>query len=221
MSVKDWADGALSIVPFIRAYPMWVQVLSAICISLFAILLVALIFVPKESDPSNPNGKITSLTTTGDKIIDDVIMNLHQLPDHPQDADIRESLKPLFNRPAFYASRGRGDWNYFLYAVCRTRLLLETNQNRFDLPANRSAISQAVQRMAILQDLAAQLYGNDFSLSSHIKKYADDSTSFINKLPNLTNTPNDTLIEKVNDNISEMRKNLKKYGFVDSLDSLG
>jgi hypothetical protein len=170
--IKEWLETAMKAIPFIQAYPLWVQLLTAIWIFISAAFLVALIVAKPSRDSS---------TQTGD--------------------------------PAFYSSRAQ-DWGEFLYALCRTRLLLEEYMNEFHSPDIRVAISQAVQLMTSLQNSTAELYGPGLNLSAHIGQTIGNSTEFIRGLPKMVSIPDKDFIEARNAEISQLRAILSKVGLV-------
>jgi hypothetical protein len=202
--IKEWLETAMKAIPFIQAYPLWVQLLTAIWIFISAAFLVALIVAKPSRDSS---------TQTGDVVIDRVLVNLAKLPRPFQDSALRDTLAPLFNRPAFYSSRAQ-DWGEFLYALCRTRLLLEEYMNEFHSPDIRVAISQAVQLMTSLQNSTAELYGPGLNLSAHIGQTIGNSTEFIRGLPKMVSIPDKDFIEARNAEISQLRAILSKVGLV-------
>ena len=119
---------------------------------------------------------------TGDKYIDQVLTKLHALADNATDAERMAALAPLFDRAAFHAPR-QTNWDYFLYAVCHTRLLLQSEIANLHSPVIKAGLREAVKCMLALENATEALYGPGFSLPHHIEAFIHSSEKFINKLP--------------------------------------
>lgn len=122
---------------------------------------------------------------TGDNVIDGVERNLLNLKSSGSysEAAVVEAMRPLFARPAFYGSREE-DWNYFVYAVCRTRLLLEQNRQYFRSSKEVvNDIDKVIALLMKLQDDSISVYPSTFSITEHIDRYIRNKRSFIDKLP--------------------------------------
>jgi hypothetical protein len=151
---------------------------------------------------------------THDDVIDRVLANLSSLKQLQRPAtqsQLAETLQPLFNRPAFYGIR-EDDWRYFLYALCRTRLILEEYVGQFQSPTVRADIGQAIKRMVTLQNDVSQLYGKNFSVTDHIDRYIHDKHAFVDNLPKLETNPSPQFFDARDKQISEIRGLLKEAG---------
>ena len=118
---------------------------------------------------------------TEDAYIDEVEAELSRLKkSHPTDeAAVAAALAPLFSRPAFYNSN-YDDWNYFFYAVARTRLVLQEHIPDFrQHPSMKDELYAAAMVLTDLQDVVAKLYGPAFSASDYIDHYIDDRKAFL------------------------------------------
>jgi hypothetical protein len=156
---------------------------------------------------------------TGDVVIDRVIANLYTLEhaqNSPTEAQLAGTLAPLFSRPAFYTTRQQ-DWGYFLYPLCRTRLLLEQYEGDFKSnPAVRQNIADAVARMVQLQNDVAGLYGPNFRIEDQIHTYINDSKKFVQNLPSLAVTPSADFYEARDRQIKEIRRSLQTAGLLEN-----
>jgi hypothetical protein len=152
-------------------------------------------------------------------VIDRVIANLDALQraqNPPTEAQLGGTLAPLFSRPAFYNTRQQ-DWGYFLYPLCRTRLLLEQYEGDFKSnPAVRQNIADAVARMAQLQNDVAGLYGPNFRIDDHIHTYINDSRTFIQNLPSLAVAPTTDFYDARDRQIKEIRQSLQAAGLLEN-----
>jgi hypothetical protein len=152
---------------------------------------------------------------TGDTVIDGVLANLaslKQLKTPPTEYQLAETLAPLFSRPAFYGIREE-DWRYFLYPLCRTRLLLEEYVNQFKTKAAvGNKITQAIQKMVILQNEVAAMYGPTFSVPEHISRYIANQKAFIQNLPPVQKDPTPEFFNERDKEIQEIRQLLSDAG---------
>jgi hypothetical protein len=152
---------------------------------------------------------------TGDAVIDRVLSNLGRLQRGGQasEADLSQTLAPLFNRQEFY-SVSSNDWQALLYPLFRTRLLLEQNLENFKSnPAVRESLTQANRQMAVLQDRVAVLYGPSFHLSDNIRLYGADVDLFKRHLPPVIDAPSADVLAACDEDIKTVRSLIKKAGF--------
>jgi|SRR5579862_763635 len=171
-----------------------------------------------EDNASSLSGTPAKLQVhlTHDAVIDRVLINLATLKQSrrpPTEAQLMETLTPLFTRPAFYGMREE-DWRYFLYPLCRTRLLLEEYVNQFkSKPEVRKNIAQAIDKMVALQNEVAQLYGPTFSITQHIDRYINDKDAFIDNLPPVLYDPKPEDFDHRDQEIWDVRNLLHAAGF--------
>jgi hypothetical protein len=153
---------------------------------------------------------------TGDAVIDRVRANLASLKRQPRPAtesQLAETLAPLFSRPVFRYGIREEDWRYFLYPLCRTRLILEEYENQFkSKPEIGEKITQAVTKMVNLQNEVAKLYGPTFSVTAHIDRYIKNKNAFIDNLPKVVVTPDAQYFEDRDKEIRAIRELLKSAG---------
>ena len=152
---------------------------------------------------------------TGDAVIDRVLANLAELKRldrAPAESRIAEALAPLFNRPAFYGIR-EGDWRFFLYPLCRTRLILEQHLGDFKSnPDTRDKISKAIQIMVNLQNSVAGLYGPNFSVTQHLSRYVDNAKAFGDNLPPVIESPSQQFFDQRDAQIRQVRELMRGAG---------
>jgi len=164
-----------------------------------------------KQPPSAP-----AIQKTGDAVIDRVIANLaelQRLDRAPAESRLAEVLAPLFNRPAFYGMT-EGDWRFFLYPLCRTRLMLEQHVGSFKShPEVREKITLAIQTMVEVQNSVAKLYGPNFSISQHISRYINTQKDFTDNLPPIVESPTVQFIQDRDQQIRRIRELLRSAGF--------
>lgn len=105
-------------------------------------------------------GQGAAVQPTGDQVIDVVVLRLASLNLSSQsipESQLVETLAPLFSRPAFYGIREE-NWNYFLFTLCKTRLILEGQAKYFrSSPRTRQEIGRAIELMVKLQNEVAEI----------------------------------------------------------------
>lgn len=158
------------------------------------------------------------LDATGDTTIDRVLQELKQLESSGSrisESALLQTLKSLFNRPAFYDIREES-WDYFLYPLCVSRLLLE-NYIRFlkSSPQVRQSLGQVIRLMVELQNDVARIYGPAFSITDHIARYITNRDGFIDSLPPIVESPDYQFFNQRNETIREIRDILRPLGLVD------
>jgi hypothetical protein len=157
---------------------------------------------------------------TGDDVIDSVLQKLSLLEKKGgriSEAELVDTLKPLFSRSAFY-DISQDNWNLFLFPLCRTRLILDQYKPYFRTHKEiRDAIHQVVQEMAQLEREVAKIFVPGFSITDHINRYRDDKGEFTNNLPSHAIRGNDYhgFMEIRNKTINKIREILLPVGFVD------
>ena len=156
-----------------------------------------------------------ALAKTGDAVIDRVQANLaelKQLDRAPAESRIAAILAQLFDRPAFYGIR-EGDWRYFLYPLCRTRMLLEEQVSDFKSnPDARAKIDQAIRLMVQLQNTVARLYGPTFSIADHLNRHAGSVKDFDANLPPVIENPTVVFFDERDAQIRQIRQLLREAG---------
>jgi hypothetical protein len=143
---------------------------------------------------------------TGDNVIDIAQAKLCDLQNDyskPSETDVINVLKPLFSRPAFY--EGQENWEYFLFTLCRTRVLLEGALGYFNSDSFRKNLGDAIQLMVTLQNEVATIYGPTFSITRHIASYPNSREEFTNHLPPVVKDPDDKLLDNRNKTIRQIR----------------
>jgi hypothetical protein len=154
---------------------------------------------------------------TGDQVIDRVLANLaslKQLKQPPAESQLAAALAPLFSRPAFYHGIREEDWRYFLYPLCRTRLLLEEYLGSFKSSVEVAKnIQQAIVKMVQLQNEVAGLYGPTFHITEHISRYISSRSDFINNLPPVVVDPKPQFFDDRDKEIHDIRELLLSAGF--------
>ena len=115
---------------------------------------------PSETPKSNPMAKTRQ---TGDKVIDDAEKHFTRLKsgrDSISESRLIETLAPLFSRPTFYYGIREENWNYFLFIVCKTRLILqEYIKDLKSSPNIRTELGRSVELMVRLQNDVSTSYG--------------------------------------------------------------
>jgi hypothetical protein len=152
---------------------------------------------------------------TGDAVIDGVLDRLALLN---QGRGLTEdrlagALAPLFDRPAFRIGMREEDWTYFLYILTRTRALIDEQAGRFkNTPNTRERLGNASQKMAIMSERIAKLYGPTFSLTRHVASYGGTRSKFVGNLPSLMERPNGAFFAERDREIGEIRKLVREAG---------
>lgn len=164
---------------------------------------------PAASQPKAKQKKPEGTEKTGDEVIDNVLTKLRALADNVTDAERVAALAPLFERAAFQGHQ-ISNWNYFLYAVCRTRLLLNSEISNFDSPLIKAGFREVAKEMLALEDGTALLYGAGFSLPGHIKEFIHSSEQFINKLPPQVKEPDTNFLKARANELAKLRKSLRE-----------
>lgn len=222
------------VIPFLEKYDNWVKWIIASWIFLTALCIILLLFMPRyvqekksEKHVATPADTIEKTDTseylhewslTGDNTIDLVLRNLNSLERKGRanitDIELSTTLTPLFNRPAFYGIREES-WEYFLFPLCKSRLILEHYQAYFKSPVVRTEIGKAVQKMVILQNAVATIYGPNFSITQHVKLHIGNSESFISKLPKRMLEPDYKFFTDRDATIKQIKTILKSIGLAD------
>ncbi len=174
---------------------------------------------PNSLQRPTATGRTAPRASTGDDVIDRVLEDLSRIKAElgaPIESQIADALSPLFRRPAFYGIREE-DWRSFLYALCRTRLLSEEYAGYFKSSAStRASIDAAIQRMVQLQNAVAALFGNNFSITDHIRLFIANKSVFLQKLPRVRKDPTPDFIDARDREIRAIRKALLGAGVLDS-----
>ena len=212
------------LLPFLSSYPLWVRVLFATWLVVTAVMAGSFIIARPESDPTEDDpvdskpteadNSASKPTATGDQIIDDVLADLQkrfEADARPTDAELVTALNPLFSRAAFLDMREE-DWNYFIYVLARTRIILARHVSDFRDPAIRKNLGAVIEKMIELQNEVAAIYGPAFSITDHLEKHKDDKVEFMNSLPNVASTPDSEFFEARNQTIRDIRSILKPLG---------
>jgi hypothetical protein len=177
-------------------------------------------FKDKKGERTHSTHKLKEATQvhTGDQVIDRVIEKLQELERKAKpipESQLTEALKPLFTRPAFYGIREE-NWNYFLYPLIRTRLLIEQYADQFrNTPEVRRKLGQIAQLMTKLQNDVAYIYGNYFSVTEHFHRYGVNKDEFLTNLPPIVMEPDYRFFNDRDKTIREIRDILKSIHFVD------
>jgi hypothetical protein len=161
------------------------------------------------------------VAVSGDPVIDSQSRKLEELKKGtppPTESQLAEALAPLFTRPAFYRGIREEDWRTFLYVLCRTRLLLEEYEGDFKNSATvRMHIDSAIMRMVALQNEVATIYGPNFRISEHIRRYVDNEEKFLNELPKVREDPTPQFFDARDREIASIRSDLQDAGLVDKV----
>ncbi len=167
-------------------------------------------------DAGAPKPAPVKLDLTGDAVIDRVratLAAMRRQPRPPTESQLAAALAPLFSRPAFRYGIREEDWRYFLYPLCRTRLILEEYENDFkSKPEVGQNIAAAVTKMVNLQNEVAKLYGPAFSVTAHIDRYINSKKAFIDNLPKVMIAPDASYFEDRDKEIQAIRELLKSAG---------
>ena len=153
---------------------------------------------------------------TGDEVIDKVQMAIAGMGPRESipESKLAETLAPLFTRAAFYGIREE-NWNYFLFTLCKTRLILEENVQYFKSSSQvRADLGKAIQLMVKLQNDVAKIYGSTFSITDHIRRNIGDRDAFTRNLPQVIADPDYKFFDARDVTIQEIRKLLKPHGLV-------
>ena len=181
---------------------------------------------PIPTDSSTPTATPKPMKTpsnvcppvkTGDDLIDAAQAKLCDLQnDSPRlaETDVVQTLKPLFSRPAFYGIREE-NWEFFLFTLCRTRLLLEANVGYFNSESVRKKLGRVIELMVKLQNDVSRIYGPTFSITRHIASYINSRNDFTNHLPRPVSDPDYKFFENRDKTIKEIRAILKPLGLTD------
>lgn len=196
-------------IDWIQGYEVWVKWLVGIWFIITAAVIVVLIISPKRNEKEETMTITHYWHLTGDEKIDNVLKELNHLEQkgrrYIKDSELSEAISPLFSRPAFYNIKEE-NWEYFLYPLCKSRLILEHYQSYFTSSHVRSQISQAVHKMVILQNDVARIYGKNFKIDEHIREYINDSRAFIDNLPNQKIEPDMMFFNDRDETIKEINK---------------
>jgi hypothetical protein len=205
-------DWIAKVIPFLEQYPMWVRWLSVGWI-VFSASLIGVLIVARDHAAA-PSGRTVE---TGDNVIDDAEKQLAKLiaaNNPPPEAKVVEALAPLFSRPAFYGIREE-NWSYFLFTLCKTRLLLEQHVKYLkSSPQVRSDLGRAIELMVRLQNDVATVYSPTFSITDHIRHFIHSRDEFTRNLPPLVREPNVEFFDARDRTIREIRTILKPIGLV-------
>jgi len=154
---------------------------------------------------------------TGDNVIDTAqarLCDLQNEDSRPSETDLVKILKPLFSRPAFYGIREE-NWQYFLFTLCRTRVLLEGTVGYFNSASVREKLGEAIHLMVKLQNEVATLYGPTFSITEHMARHLNSRDGFTKNLPTVVKDPNYEFFENRDKTIKQIRAILKPLGLTD------
>jgi hypothetical protein len=158
------------------------------------------------------------LKPTGDPVVDETIEELQKLEQQGNlfsESQLAGALKRLFARPAFYGIREE-NWHYFLFALIKTRLILEHYQHYFrNSPKVRSKLAEVTELMTQLQNDVAYLYGRSFSVTEHIHKYGGNKDEFLKNLPPLCKDPDYRFFDDRDKTIRKIRSILRSIDLVD------
>ncbi|WP_139135211.1 hypothetical protein [Roseivirga sp. 4D4] len=220
--MKKIIESIESAIPFLQPYDPWVKWLVSVWILVTAGILVALLFgnrspVPNETknEPLNQEQNM-KWSRTGDRVIDDVITNLNKMEaaDSLNQSTLITALSPLFTRPAFYGIREE-NWEYFLFVLARTRLLLEHYSQHIKSPKSlRDSIQEASILMVQLQNEIKTIYGPAFSVTDHISTYINDKEGFVKNLPKQQIEIDYKFFDARDETIREIRDILKNTGLL-------
>lgn len=140
--------------------------------------------------------KSAPVSKTGDHVVDAVEANLAALRSGPGDTSedqILTALTPLFNRAAF-SCFSTEDWGYMLWAVSKTRLILEDHLAELKTrPDVRSRVGQAIHILLKMQNDIAKSYGGGFSATDHIRRYIGNQRAFVKNLPPVLVAPDQNM----------------------------
>jgi hypothetical protein len=170
----------------------------------------------KNIKPKPIEFKLKSVETTGDEVIDKTLarLSLSTSSTVVSEYELTEVLATLFTRPAFYDIREE-NWKYFLFVLCKTRLILEDNIHYYkSSPDVRADLYKAIRIMVQLQNDMKQIYGPTFSPTEHIRLYINNRDAFINKL-RIISKPDNKFFEERNNTIKELRNILCPIGLID------
>lgn len=148
-------------------------------------IIEKLILVKERNSNINIDTDI-SIFSTGDIIIDKVIYDVTNVLNEalPTEDKLLTAIRPLFTRPAFYIGVREENWDYFLYALCLTRIVIEELSNsELISQTKRAVLIDTARDMVNTQYEVQKLYGDEFSISEYFAKYANNRAAFIDNLP--------------------------------------
>ncbi len=207
----DWLTWVSKILPFLDQYPSWVRWMAVVWLLLTASFVGTLVMAPRSAI----SVVAATVADTGDEVIDGVqkrLVTLKSTGASISESKLSETLTPLFSRPAFYGIREE-NWSYFLFTLCKTRLLLEENVQFFKTtPRVRAELGRAIELMVRLQNDVANLYGPTFSVTDHISRYIQNRDAFTKNLPPVVHTPDYRFFDARDVTIREIRGILKPLG---------
>lgn len=152
---------------------------------------------------------------TGDRVIDQVLTDLESLKAAGTpipEAKLITALTPLFARPAFYGIREE-NWHFFLYTLCRTRLILEEYIPHIrSSPQIRRALGTVIEMMVRLQNDVAKIYGPAFSITDHIHDFIHNKQAFTENLPMVVREPDYPFFDERDKTVREIRDILRPLG---------
>ncbi len=170
--------------------------------------------------PSIPNPQPESVAEASwDKSGDEVIDRMYEAKSRLEsDGTITEAqaldlLRPLFSRPAFSYLAREGDWKYGLFAVCKTRIVLQEFKPLFrNSPDVRNALGDAIELLVQLEREISTIFNPAFSSTEHIDKYIHSKDEFIQNLPDIVREPNSDFSNARDQTVSEIRDILAEVG---------
>jgi len=177
--------------------------------------------VAKDGDQEDPRAYTPPPTweKCGDERID------HQMIDQRNElvskgplteAQAIDLLRPLFSRPAFVYLAREGDWNYALFAVCKTRLVMQESQPVFkSSPKIRQHIEKANTLLLQLERDIEGIYNPGFKATKHIDDYIHDKDQFLANLPAITKEPDATFNSERESTVRKIRETLAEVGLSD------
>jgi hypothetical protein len=204
------------LVPILRQYDSWVKIVISMWILFTSSVVIILVFAPRH----NPDSKTPpEKKGTGDPVIDSTLEKTSSLEEKGgliSESQLAETLKSLFNRPAFYYPPPEDNWQDFLYVICRTRLILEHYQSGFKTHKEiRVNIQSTIRETVLLERKVAEMYGPTFNITEHIYKYIGDKEAFVSNLPSVAKSPDAQLIHDRDESIKRIRQYLQPIGLID------
>jgi hypothetical protein len=220
----DLFDVFEKIIPPFDKLQTWAKYVWSGWVFYTAVAIVSLLFGREKNDTTDElldkplPDYIKTWEMTGDERIDKALTILNALERSSggkvRQVDLVKTLKPLFNRPAFYGIREE-NWEYFLFPLCQTRMILEYYQENFKSADDRSKIKAAIEKMVVLQNDIDAIYGTAFTITEHIDKFINSKDDFISELPNQVITPNQAFFNARDAAVLEIRTLLKPIGLAD------
>jgi hypothetical protein len=202
---------------FLSQYASWVRWLIAGWL-FYSTVCAGVLVLAQRSPQQEPSVAIRqNAENTGDPVIDGVLYQLSILKaskERAPESKVTETLAPLFSRPAFYPVREE-NWEHFLYALCKTRLILEESVSLYKSNAKvRDDLGRVIEMMVTIQGDVKRIYGPTFSATDHIRRHIGNRDAFIANLPPQVQLPNSVNEAKRNEAMRKIRDILRPIGLV-------